>query len=71
MLLRGKPAGQSAFGQTRAFATATKVSVANQGLYNGFLVAELYGAAIANRMILFIQALPAAVGLQLLRLVGG
>ncbi|TRZ56587.1 MAG: DUF1304 domain-containing protein [Rhodocyclaceae bacterium] len=32
------------------------------------LVAGLYGAATANRKILFIQALPAAVGLALLLL---
>lgn len=31
-------------------------------------VAGLYGAAIANRHILFVQALPAAIGLVLLAL---
>ena len=71
MPLWDKPAGRRAFGQTRALAMATKVPAANQGLYNGFLAAELYGAAMAGRMILFVQVLPAAVGLQLLRLVGG
>ena len=92
MFLWDKPAGRRAFGQTREFASATKVLAANQGLYNGFLavgllwglslgatggpvkvffllcvlVAGLYGAATASRKILFIQALPAAVGLLLL-----
>jgi putative membrane protein len=92
MFLWDKPAGRRAFGQTREFATATKVLAANQGLYNGFLaaglfwglslgpagvgvkvfflacvlVAGLYGAATASRKILFIQALPAAIGLLLL-----
>jgi putative membrane protein len=32
------------------------------------LVAGLYGAATANRKILFVQALPAAIGLALLLL---
>lgn len=35
------------------------------------LIAGLYGAATANRKILFVQALPAAVGLVLLFLVRG
>ena len=94
MFLWDKPAGRRAFGQTREFATATKVLAANQGLYNGFLaaglfwglslgaagfgvkvfflccvlVAGLYGAATASRKILFVQALPAAIGLVLLAL---
>ena len=97
MFLWVKPAGRRAFGQTREFATATKVLAANQGLYNGFLaaglfwglslgeaglgvkvfflacvlVAGLYGAATASRKILFIQALPAAIGLLLLGLAHG
>jgi putative membrane protein len=92
MFLWDKPAGRRAFGQTREFATATKVLAANQGLYNGFLaaglfwglslgeagqgvkvffllcvlIAGLYGAATASRKILFVQALPAAMGLGLL-----
>jgi putative membrane protein len=95
MFLWDKPAGRRAFGQTREFATATKVLAANQGLYNGFLaaglfwglslgeagsgvkvfflscvlVAGLYGAATASRKILFIQAVPAAIGLVLLAMV--
>jgi putative membrane protein len=94
MFLWDQPAGRRAFGQTREFATATKVLAANQGLYNGFLaaglfwglslggagfgvkffflscvlVAGLYGAATASRKILFVQALPAAIGLGLLLL---
>ncbi len=94
MFLWDKPVGLRAFGQTREFATATKVLAANQGLYNGFLaaglfwglglgdagtgvklfflgcvlVAGVYGAATASRRILWIQALPAAVGLTLVLL---
>ena len=41
MFLWDKPARRRAFGQTREFATATKVLAANQGLYNGFLAAGL------------------------------
>lgn len=91
MFLWDKPAGLRAFGQTREFATATRVLAANQGLYNGFLaaglawglwlgaaggpvkvfflgcvlVAGLYGAATAARKILFVQAVPATIGLVL------
>lgn len=36
-----KPAGLKAFGNTLERAEATKVLAANQGLYNGFLVAGL------------------------------
>lgn len=35
------PRGQQAFGMTAAFAQATRVLAANQGLYNGFLAAGL------------------------------
>jgi putative membrane protein len=42
MFLWDKPAGLRAFGQTQAFATASKVLAANQGLYNGFLAAGLF-----------------------------
>lgn len=41
MLLWEKPAGRKAFGTTAEFAKATRVLAANQGLYNGFLVAGL------------------------------
>ena len=41
MFLWDKPAGLRAFGQTPEFATASKTLAANQGLYNGFLVAGL------------------------------
>ncbi len=41
MFLWDKPAGMRAFGNSQAAATATKVLAANQGLYNGFLVAGL------------------------------
>ena len=35
------PRGRKAFGTTPEFAAATRVLAANQGLYNGFLVAGL------------------------------
>ena len=41
MFLWDKPAGMRAFGNSQAAATATKVLAANQGLYDGFLVAGL------------------------------
>ena len=41
MALWETPRGRKAFGTTPEFATATKVLAANQGLYNGFLVAGL------------------------------
>jgi putative membrane protein len=87
MFLWTKPAGRGAFGLTKEFAEETKSLAANQGLYNGFLVAGLvwgliddnlalkvfflgcvivaglYGAATVSRKILFVQAVPAALGL--------
>ena len=41
MLWWDSPRGRKAFGLTPDFASATKVLAANQGLYNGFLVAGL------------------------------
>ncbi|MGD9914106.1 MAG: DUF1304 domain-containing protein [Rhizobiaceae bacterium] len=41
MLLWEQPAGRRAFGLTPEFAKQTRVLAANQGLYNGFLVAGL------------------------------
>ncbi|WP_322071942.1 DUF1304 domain-containing protein [Paraburkholderia bannensis] len=90
MVLWDRPAGRRAFGTTADFAQQTKVLAANQGLYNGFLVAGLiaglilhspvfkifflvcvviaglFGALTASRKILYIQALPAAIGLLLM-----
>ncbi|MFI4889452.1 MAG: DUF1304 domain-containing protein [Steroidobacterales bacterium] len=69
MFLWDKPAGFRAFGQSQEAATASKVPAANQGLYNGFLVAGLYGAAsTSNRTILMIRSVPAAIALALLLL---
>lgn len=83
------PRGRRAFRMTPEQSAATKTLAANQGLYNGFLVAGLvwglvagrtdvqvfflacvlvaglYGAATAGRQILYVQALPAALGLAL------
>ena len=41
MVLWDTPRGRAAFGTTPDFSAATKVLAANQGLYNGFLVAGL------------------------------
>lgn len=41
MFLWDKPAGMKAFGMSKEQASETKVLAANQGLYNGFLVAGL------------------------------
>lgn len=41
MVLWTTPRGRAAFGLTEEFANQTKVLAANQGLYNGFLVAGL------------------------------
>ncbi len=41
MALWDKPQGRKAFGTTAEFAAATRTLAANQGLYNGFLVAGL------------------------------
>ncbi len=84
------PRGRRAFRMSPEMSASTKTLAANQGLYNGFLVAGLawglvagradvkvfflacvlvaglYGAATVGRQILYVQALPAAVGLVLL-----
>ena len=41
MFLWDTPYGRKVFGNSRQFATASKVLAANQGLYNGFLAAGL------------------------------
>ncbi|SEG58553.1 DUF1304 domain-containing protein [Bosea lathyri] len=41
MLLWDTPRGRKAFGTTAEFSARTKTLAANQGLYNGFLVAGL------------------------------
>ncbi|MBX3652918.1 MAG: DUF1304 domain-containing protein [Ramlibacter sp.] len=41
MFLWDKPMGRKVFNTTPEFATASKALAANQGLYNGFLVAGL------------------------------
>ena len=48
MALWTKPLGRKAFGLTPEFAEQTKGLAANQGLYNGFLVAGLLWAVIAG-----------------------
>jgi putative membrane protein len=91
MVLWETPRAMKVFGTTPEFAAKSKVLAANQGLYNGFLVAGLvwalitgvpgagrsialfflacvcvagvYGAVTANKRILFVQAVPAAVAM--------
>ena len=57
MFLWDKPMGRKAFGLSKEFATASKGLAANQGLYNGFLVAGLvwglWLGPVAGRPILF------------------
>ena len=48
MFLWTKPAGRAAFGLDADFAEQTKVLAANQGLYNGFLVAGLVWGLVAQ-----------------------
>jgi len=48
MVMWEKPAGRKAFGLTPEFARATRVLAANQGLYNGFLVAGLAWGLVAG-----------------------
>ena len=48
MFLWTRPAGRKAFGLTAEFAEATKGLAANQGLYNGFLVAGLLWGVVAS-----------------------
>jgi putative membrane protein len=49
MFLWTKPLGRRTFGNTPEFAEASKVLAANQGLYNGFLVAGLVWGMVAQR----------------------
>jgi putative membrane protein len=49
MFLWTKPLGRRTFGNTPEFAEASKVLAANQGLYNGFLVAGLVWGLAADR----------------------
>ncbi len=89
-----RPIGLKTFRMTLAEAEASRVLAANQGLYNGFLVAGLiwglclgaeglavqvfflscvvvagvYGAITVGRKILYVQAMPAALGLLALYL---
>jgi putative membrane protein len=50
MFLWTKPAGRGAFGLTQEFADQTKALAANQGLYNGFLVAGLAWGLIDDNL---------------------
>ena len=48
MFLWTRPQGRKAFGLDREFAEQTKALAANQGLYNGFLVAGLVWGLLAG-----------------------
>lgn len=48
MIFWDKPLGRRTFGLTEEFATATRALAANQGLYNGFLVAGLAWGLLAG-----------------------
>lgn len=63
MFLWEGSAGRRAFNLSADFARQTRVLAANQGLYNGFLAAGIFGALTASRKILYIQALPALLAL--------
>lgn len=49
MFLWTKPAGRGVFGLTREFAAETRALAANQGLYNGFLVAGLVWGLVSDQ----------------------
>ena len=49
MALWTKPQGRAAFGTTAEFAEESKTLAANQGLYNGFLVAGLVWGLVADK----------------------
>ena len=49
MFLWTKPGGRRVFGTDAQFAEASKSLAANQGLYNGFLVAGLVWGLVAGR----------------------
>jgi putative membrane protein len=49
MFLWTRPLGRRAFGLDPEFADETKALAANQGLYNGFLVAGLVWGLVAQR----------------------
>ena len=49
MALWTKPQGRAAFGTTAEFAEESKTLAANQGLYNGFLVAGLVWGLAADK----------------------
>jgi putative membrane protein len=50
MFLWTKPQGRAAFGTDAGFAEASKTLAANQGLYNGFLVAGLVWGLVADKV---------------------
>ena len=49
MFLWTKPLGRKTFDNTPEFADATQVLAANQGLYNGFLVAGLVWGLVSDQ----------------------
>ncbi len=69
MFLWTKPYGMRAFGIKKDFAQESKVLAANQGLYNGFLVAGLLWSLLeknvdfANTLALFFLSCVAIAGI--------
>jgi putative membrane protein len=49
MFLWTRPLGRKTFGNTAEFAEASRVLAANQGLYNGFLVAGLVWGLVSEQ----------------------
>jgi len=71
MFLWTKPIGLRTFRQSEEKARASAPLAANQGLYNGFLAAGLFGARTVSPRILVVQAVPAALALLLVLLARG
>ena len=65
MFLWTTPTGRGVFGTDREFAEQSKALAANQGLYNGFLVAGLVWGLVADRtdVQLFFTACVVVAGL--------
>jgi putative membrane protein len=64
MFLWNKPVGRRVFGLTREFAEESKGLAANQGLYNGFLVAGLvWGTTYDDAVTMFFLGCVIVAGL--------
>jgi putative membrane protein len=61
-----KPKGLKAFGLSLEQAQSSAKLAANQGLYNGFLSAGIFGAFTVHKKIFWIQAFPSILTLILI-----